>query len=362
MSGVGTQTGRFVHRRYTKPGTQHGNGQRRCTETGIQVPTPVPGPTPLFSSDRNGIKDLRGRNNISKASPSSSEITSRETSPGDEGNEARILQDIELLLNLQSGKDRMRRFHAYMTVLVAALALSMSLPCGCNAQIWKRKAKKAGKNEKVSVQDVREGIQKNAPQQQAAQDGRLAFFVEGNDTIYYDTIIASKIYSRIPRQKGREWREYYRLVHNFSKAYPYALVAKKMVVEADSTIAADKLKGIKRERYISKVQKELFDVFEGQMRSLTVTQGALIMKLIDREVGKSSYSIIKGYKSGITAGFWQGVAKIFGSDLKKPYDPEGEDEATEELVMMWEAGDFPAFYWSIFWKDPPEMPIPEKYR
>ena len=127
-------------------------------------------------------------------------------------------------------------------------------------------------------------------------------------------------------------------------------------------IAADKLKGIKREKYISKVQKELFDVFEGQMRSLTVTQGALIMKLIDREVGKSSYSIIKGYKSGITAGFWQGVAKIFGSDLKKPYDPEGEDEATEELVMMWEAGDFPAFYWSIFWKDPPEMPIPEKYR
>ena len=288
--------------------------------------------------------------------------TSERPLSGDEGNEARILQDIELLLNLQSGKDRMRRFHAYMTVLVAALALSMSLPCDCNAQIWKRKAKKAGKNEKVSVQDVREGIQKNAPQQQVPQDGRLAFFVEGNDTIYYDTITASKIYSRIPRQKGREWREYYRLVHNFSKAYPYALVAKKMVVEADSTIAADKLKGIKRERYISKVQKELFDVFEGQMRSLTVTQGALIMKLIDREVGKSSYNIIKGYKSGITAGFWQGVAKIFGSDLKKPYDPEGEDEATEELVMMWEAGDFPAFYWSIFWKDPPEMPIPEKYR
>ena len=362
MSGVGTQTGRFAHRRYTKPGTQQGNGQRRCTETGIQVPTPVPGPTHTLSSDRNGIKDLRGRNNISKASPSSSGITSRETSPGDEGNEARILQDIELLLNLQSGKDRMRRFHAYMTVLVAALALSMSLPCECNAQIWKRKAKKAGKNEKVSVQDVREGIQKNAPQQQAPQDGRLAFFVEGNDTIYYDTIIASKIYSRIPKQKGREWREYYRLVHNFSKAYPYALVAKKMVVEADSTIAADKLKGIKREKYISKVQKELFDVFEGQMRSLTVSQGALIMKLIDREVGKSSYNIIKGYKSGITAGFWQGVAKIFGSDLKKPYDPEGEDEATEELVKMWEAGDFPAFYWSIFWKDPPEMPIPEKYR
>lgn len=190
----------------------------------------------------------------------------------------------------------------------------------------------------------------------------LKYIIEGKDTIYIDNINPSKVYSRLPKQKGREWRKYYRLVHNFSKAYPYALVARKLVIEADSTIAADKLKGAKREKYINKVQKELFRVFEGQMRNLTVSQGALIMKLVDREVGKSSYNIIKGYKSGMTAGFWQGVAKMFGSDLKKPYDPEGEDRQTEELVKIWEAGDFPAFYWSLFWQDPPEMPIPEKYR
>ena len=190
----------------------------------------------------------------------------------------------------------------------------------------------------------------------------LRYIVDGKDTVFVDEIRASKVYSRVPRQKGREWRKYYRLVHNFSQAYPYALVAKKLVVEADSIIAADRLKGAKREKYISKVQTELFEVFEGQMRKLTVSQGTLIMKLVDREVGKSSYSIIKGYKSGATAAFWQGIAKIFGSDLKKPYDPEGEDKAVEELVQIWEDGDFPALYWSLFWKDPPEMPIPEKYR
>lgn len=189
----------------------------------------------------------------------------------------------------------------------------------------------------------------------------MGYIVEGGDTVFVDEIRPSKVYSRLPKQKGKEWRKYYRLVHNFSKAYPYALVAKKLVIEADSTIAADNLKGAKREKYINQVQKELFDVFEGQMRSLTVSQGALIMKLIDREVGKSSYNIIKGYKSGITAGFWQGIAKIFGSDLKKPYDPEGEDALTEELVKIWEAGDFDVFYFSIFWKEPPQMPIPEKY-
>ena len=194
-----------------------------------------------------------------------------------------------------------------------------------------------------------------------AQQHVLKYIVEGKDTVYLDEIKASKIYSRLPKQKGREWRKYYRLVHNFSKAYPYALVAKKLVNEADSTIAAQNLKGAKREKYINSIQKELFNVFEGQMRQLTVSQGALIMKLVDREVGKSSYNIIKGYKSGIAAGFWQGIAKMFGSDLKKPYDPEGEDKAVEELVKIWEDGDFPALYWSLFWKDPPEIPIPEKY-
>ena len=240
----------------------------------------------------------------------------------------------------------------HIAVAFTAIVLLTGGAVDCHAQLFKKKKKE---KEKVTVEQVR-------PKPAPAQEGILEFIVEGNDTIYIDQIRASKIYSRLPKMKGREWRQYYRLVHNFSKAYPYALVAKKLVVEADSVIAADNLKGIKREKYINKVQKELFSVFESQMRSLTVSQGALIMKLVDREVGKSSYNIIKGYKSGITAGFWQGIAKMFGSDLKKPYDPEGEDEATEELVQIWEAGDFPAFYWSIFWKDPPEMPIPEKYR
>lgn len=195
----------------------------------------------------------------------------------------------------------------------------------------------------------------------SSSENALRYIVEGKDTIYVDNITASKVYSRLPRQKGREWRKYYRLVHNFSKAYPYALVARKLVQEADSTIAADKLKRVKREQYVNRVQKELFDVFESQMRNMTVSQGALLMKLIDREVGKSSFAIIKDYKNGMAAAFWQGIAKIFGTDLKKPYDPEGEDALTEELVKIWEEGDFQAFYFAIFWKDPPELPIPKKY-
>ncbi len=243
-------------------------------------------------------------------------------------------------------------------ILLAAIGVTfifnMSLPEACRAQsMTGRKTTKVQRTKKI--------VQQAARAQQP--DGEaMEYIVENGDTIYIDQIRASKVYSRLPKMKGREWRKYYRLVHNFSKSYPYALVARKLVMEADSTIAADNLKRGKRDRYINEVQKELFNVFESHMRKLTVSQGALLMKLIDREVGKSSYNIIKDYKSGIAAGFWQGVAKMFGTDLKKPYDPEGEDKATEELVEIWEAGDFPAFYWSIFWKDPPEIPIPEEYR
>ena len=210
------------------------------------------------------------------------------------------------------------------------------------------------KNKPVGVQAVWGVISKDA-------DSPMSYDVENGDTTYYGSIRPSKVYSRLPKQKGREWRQYYRLVHNFSKAYPYALVARKLVQEADSTIAADNLRWAKRDRYVTKVQGELFDVFESQMRKMTVSQGALLMKLIDREVGKSSYDIIKDYKNGMAAGFWQGIAKIFGTDLKKPYDPEGEDALTEELVKIWDAGDFQAFYFAIFWQDPPVLPIPEKY-
>lgn len=253
--------------------------------------------------------------------------------------------------------------HRNITTLLTMMVL---LLCGA----WLHEADAQNKRRKSSVVRAMEEAkaksssktEKNAPRPSYGQKEEfLEYIIEGNDTIYIDEIEASRAFARLPKQKGKDWRKYYRLVYNFSKAYPYALVAKKLVAEADSTIAADRLKGARREKYVNDVQKELFKVFEGQMRNLTVSQGALIMKLIDREVGKSSYNIIKGYKSGMAAGFWQGIAKMFGSDLKKPYDPEGEDMNTEELVKIWEAGDFPAFYRSLFWEDPPQMPIPEKY-
>lgn len=188
----------------------------------------------------------------------------------------------------------------------------------------------------------------------------LGYEVVNGDTLYFDIINPSKVTS-FRKMKGREWRRYYRLVWNFSKTYPYALVARTLIHQTDSTFTADELGRRKREKYVNKVQKELFNAFEQPMRNMTVTQGQLLMKLIDREVGKSSFSIIKDYKNGIAAGFWQGVAKLFGSDLKKHYDPAGADRQVEELVQKWDSGEFPALYFSIFGEYPKVVEIPSKY-
>lgn len=190
----------------------------------------------------------------------------------------------------------------------------------------------------------------------------LHYKVINGDTLFVERITPSRCYSRLPRQKGKEWRKYYRLVHNFAKTYPYALASKKIMISVDSTLIADGLKRGKRDKYITQVQKELFAVFEVPLRNMTVSQGALLMKLINREIGKTSFRIIKDYKNGIAAGFWQGIAKLFGSDLKKPYDPAGADKNTEELVKLWEAGEFDLLYFAIFMKDPPRADIPERYR
>ncbi len=180
----------------------------------------------------------------------------------------------------------------------------------------------------------------------------MEYKVVDGDTVYVDMIRPARVFAKQKKQKGREWRKYYRLVFNFNKVYPYALEAKRLVAEVDSTIAEDKLKSLKKERYIKTVQDELFNTYESTVRSMTVSQGALMMKLIDRECGITPYEIIKDYKSGIAAGFWQGVAKICGTDMKKHYDPTGEDAATEELVKFWQDGDFDAFYYSLFWEYP----------
>ena len=102
--------------------------------------------------------------------------------------------------------------------------------------------------------------------------------------------------------------------------------------------------------------------FEDAIRHMTISQGQLLVRLVDRELGKTAYAVVKDYKSTAAAGFWQGVAKLFGQDLKNRYDPEGADKQTERLVELWEKGEFDLFYYSIFFEWPKKTEIPSEYQ
>ena len=193
------------------------------------------------------------------------------------------------------------------------------------------------------------------------QGGYLPFLVENGDTTFYDSLDPIWVFARGKTTK-KDWKKYYKLVYNFAKVYPYAEASGRLKEIIDSTMAAEGMGRAKREVYMNKIQKMLFVDFEGALRHMTISQGAVLLKLIDRETGLSSYDIIHDYKNSMAAGFWQGVAKIFDNDLKSQYDPEGADRDLEELVQMWKAGTFDRFYWSIFWEDPPKVSVPDFYK
>ena len=174
-----------------------------------------------------------------------------------------------------------------------------------------------------------------------------------NDTIFISSLPPAYVFYRPSKgMKDKNWGDYYRIVWNFNKAYPYALIAAKKVYEVDSLLAAKKRTNKEREKIVKDFEKRLFKEFEKPLRNLTFNQGRMLLKLIDREVGQNSYYIIKDYRGGVTAGFWQGIAKIFGADLKKPYDRYGEDKVLEELVVMYHEGSFRFLYATMFGRWP----------
>ena len=182
----------------------------------------------------------------------------------------------------------------------------------------------------------------------------MEYYVNGKDTIYLDELPPAVIHPS-KTMKKRDWVKYYKRVHNFSKAYPYALAISRIVNQTDSLFEADHYTKRQQEKYLNKTKDELLKEFDPLFRKLTLKQGLMMIRLIDRECGTTPYYILKNYLGGISAGFWQGVAKVFKGDLKQPYDRFGEDKDLEELVGYWERGEFDDLYWLIFGKPMPEV-------
>lgn len=158
--------------------------------------------------------------------------------------------------------------------------------------------------------------------------------IHQNDSLVYKHLEDINVYPR----KGRNlnYRRYSRIVAKVRKVYPLAKDAATKLEEYNK-FYEDATTDRERRKYVKMVEKELFAEHEEQLRHFTITEGRYLMLLIDRETGHSSYSIIKEVKGGLTAVFWQGVAKIFRNDLKEEYDPVYKHYVIEQIVLMIDA-------------------------
>ncbi len=130
---------------------------------------------------------------------------------------------------------------------------------------------------------------------------------------------------------------YQRLIYNLKKVYPYALVVRARLGAINEEL--EKIPDDRdRKKYLRMAEKDIFGEYEDDVRDMTITQGRLLIKLIDRETLNTSYELIRQYRGGFSAAFWQGIARIFGTDLKAEYDPSGEDAIMEIILKELEAG------------------------
>ncbi len=169
--------------------------------------------------------------------------------------------------------------------------------------------------------------------QQSVSDTIKTFAViyEG-DTIEAKTmepLLLKAWYNAAQMRANAKWT---RLRNAIYVTYPFAKRAGKVINELNVGLVKITDKD-SRKQYIKTREKDLKKEFADPLTNLSVYQGKVLMKLIKRETGNNCYEIIKEYKGGLTARFYQTVAFFFGGDLKQPYEKNGEDAEMEKIVQ-----------------------------
>ena len=156
--------------------------------------------------------------------------------------------------------------------------------------------------------------------------------VHDGDTIPLIHILPVYKYSR-----RSDMRRHQRLIRMVKKCYP---LAKQVSIEMESMerqLLAEKDKK-KQEKLAKELQKDLIKRYKPTILKMTISEGKVLLKLIDRQTDFTAYQIIKDFRGGFVAGFWQAMARLFGNNLKLEYEPERGDKLLEQIVTYYEMG------------------------
>lgn len=163
--------------------------------------------------------------------------------------------------------------------------------------------------------------------------------VVNGDTIPSIRLYDVYVYSEYAFRNRKQYEAWTRTKYNVKKVYPYAILAAAKLKEYNQVM--EKMPDERTKKaYLKTVEKELKAEFEEPLKNLTTTQGRILLKLIDRETGNTSYELVKDFRGGFQAFMWQGVARLFGNNMKAEYDPNGEDIMVERAIKLVESGQF----------------------
>lgn len=174
---------------------------------------------------------------------------------------------------------------------------------------------------------------------QAQAPAELARVVVVNgDTMLSYQLAPVSVEAEVKGKAKRQARRADRLTRHVQKVYPYAQMTGKLLDQYNADLERIE-KESDRELYIKLAEAELRAEFEYEIKGLTMSQGRILTKLIDRQTGTTSYELVRELKGNFNAWVWQGVAKLFGQDLKSEYDPAGDDQLVESIVRRIENGE-----------------------
>lgn len=152
------------------------------------------------------------------------------------------------------------------------------------------------------------------------------------DSTMHITILTVPIYKR-----NRDIKRYQRMVNAVKKVYPLAIEAARRMEGLDAKLAEFERRKDQK-GYTKAIEDALKEEITPVLWKMTRYEGVILLKLIDRETNHTAFNIVKDFRSGFTAGFYQMLARMFGNNLKLEYDPTGEDAMLEQIVQYYKAG------------------------
>jgi hypothetical protein len=133
---------------------------------------------------------------------------------------------------------------------------------------------------------------------------------------------------------------YNRLKYNVLKVLPYAKLAQEKYDQLHRDLALTNDRKEQRQ-LVKNCEKDIKNIFNKEIKNMTVSQGKILLKLIDRETGNSTYEVVKELRGGVSAFFYQSLARVFGHNLKNEYNLQ-EDREIENIIRNYER--IPGYY------------------